>query len=149
MHCTGTAATHHSQTTAGTSPFGSVVLNSEARGYLCATEPVGTGIETWDGSVVFLATNEEAFVREATYISSDTELSGIDVARACCHILSFLSRAIVLQSASAALFLASKRAFRATVCTSQQARRTRCLSGSITFSGAKQSESSRRTLVTP
>jgi hypothetical protein len=26
MHCTGAAATHHSQTTSGTSPFG-VVLN--------------------------------------------------------------------------------------------------------------------------
>jgi hypothetical protein len=90
IHCTDTIAIYHSQTTAGTFPFGSVVLNSEARGHLCATESVGTGIEIWDGSVVFLAKNEGAFVREATSISSDTELSGINVARALPHyVLSF------------------------------------------------------------
>jgi hypothetical protein len=82
VHCTDIAATHHSQTMAGTSPFGSVVLNSDACGPLCAIEPAGTGIETRDGSVVFLAPNEGAFVREATYISSDTELSGMNDARA-------------------------------------------------------------------
>jgi hypothetical protein len=59
-----------------------VVLNADARGPHCATKPVGTGIETRDGSVVFLAPNQGVFVREATCASTKTELSSMDVARA-------------------------------------------------------------------
>jgi hypothetical protein len=67
-----------------------------AHGPLCALEPVGTGIETRDGSVVFLAPNEGAFVRDVTYQSSQTELSGMNVARALPRFLPspLLSRAL-------------------------------------------------------
>jgi hypothetical protein len=67
-----------------------------AHGPLCALEPVGTGIETRDGSVVFLAPNQGAFVRDVTYQSSQTELSGMNVARALPRFLPspLLSRAV-------------------------------------------------------
>jgi hypothetical protein len=90
-------------------------------------------METRDGSVVFLAPNEGAFVREATYISSDTELSGMNDACALPRFfLSFARHCFTVGFGGT--FPRFQRALRAiTVRTSQQARRTRRVWGSITF----------------
>jgi hypothetical protein len=99
--------------------------------FLLVVVPVGTGIETLDGSVVFLTPNEGAFVREATYTSSDT--SGMNDARALPRFfLSFARNCVTVGVGDT--FPRFQRAFRAiTVRTSQQARRTRRVWDSITF----------------